>query len=78
MGVPVSPEDILTPQQLADRLQVSLTWVREKMRHRAKHPLPAIRLGRYLRFNWADIEVWLEERKRPQPFRPKKRRRKVA
>ena len=44
-------EDILTPDQLAERLQVGVNWVYEKSRgeHSGK-PLPVLRCGRYLRF----------------------------
>ena len=49
--------------QLAARLAVPQTWVREKTRERAqlrdKDPLPVVRLGKYVRFNWPDIEKWL-------------------
>lgn len=54
---------LLTPQQLAERLSVPTSWIREKCRHRAlvrdHDPLPYIKLGRYIRFRWADVEVWL-------------------
>jgi len=55
-------EDILTPDQLAERLQVSVNWVYEKSRSRGKHtgkPLPVLRCGRYLRFYWRDVCEWL-------------------
>jgi hypothetical protein len=59
------PEDLLTPEQLAERLQVSPSWVFEQTRHRAKvrnknkPPLPTIRLGKYLRFSWIAVSEWL-------------------
>jgi hypothetical protein len=43
-------EDILTPQQLAERLQVGVSWVYEKSRRRGEHtekPLPVLHCGRY-------------------------------
>lgn len=55
-------EDILTPQQLAERLQVGVSWVYEKSRRRGEHtekPLPVLRCGRYLRFYWPDVCEWL-------------------
>jgi hypothetical protein len=59
------PEDILTPEQLAERLQVSKSWVFEQTRNRAKvrnkKPLPCIRLGKYLRFSWIQVCEWLAE-----------------
>jgi hypothetical protein len=52
----------LTPNQLAERLQVGVNWVYEKCRNRGKHsgePLPVLRCGRYLRFYWPDVCAWL-------------------
>jgi hypothetical protein len=54
--------DIVTPNQLAERLQVGVNWVYEKSRSRGKHsgePLPVLRCGRYLRFYWPDVCAWL-------------------
>lgn len=62
--------DILTPNQLAARLQVGVNWVYEKCRSRGKHsgePLPVLRCGRYLRFYWPDVCAWLRGGKDPQP-----------
>ncbi|MBI3670348.1 MAG: helix-turn-helix domain-containing protein [Acidobacteria bacterium] len=59
--------EILTPAQVAERLQVKPSWVYEQTRERASirnpDPLPHIKLGRYLRFDWEDILAWLERRK---------------
>jgi predicted DNA-binding transcriptional regulator AlpA len=58
----MKPEDILTPDQLAERLQVKRSWVYEKCRRRGKYsgaPMPSRNLGRYLRFYWPDICEWL-------------------
>lgn len=60
----MKPEDILTPDQLAERLQVGVNWVYEKSRTRGKHggkPLPVLRCGRYLRFYWPDVCEWLRD-----------------
>jgi hypothetical protein len=60
---PVFGAVLLTPQQLAVRLAVPTSWIREKTRTRARardsDPLPVIRLGKYVRFRWSDIEAWL-------------------
>lgn len=59
--------EILTPAQLAERLQVGVSWIYEQTRSRASvrnsDPLPHIQMGRYLRFYWPDICAWLEHRK---------------
>jgi hypothetical protein len=55
--------NLLTPQQLAERLAVPQSWVREKTRQRARvrdrDPLPVVRLGKYVRFSWPAVEKWL-------------------
>lgn len=56
--------EILTPEQLAERLQVGVNWVYEKSRSRGDHsskPLPVLRCGRYLRFYWPDVCEWLRD-----------------
>jgi hypothetical protein len=58
----LEPADILTPEQLAERLQVGVNWVYEKSRARGAHggtPLPVLRCGRYLRFDWNAVCAWL-------------------
>jgi hypothetical protein len=58
--------DLLTPAQLAERLQVKKTWVYEQTRNRMNvrnsDPLPHIQMGRYLRFVWDDVWEWLQRR----------------
>lgn len=57
----ISPSDILTPQELAERLKVDVGWVYEKTRTNGTrgNPLPVLRAGRYLRFCWPDVCAWL-------------------
>lgn len=54
---------LLTPEELAARLAVPPSWIREKTRERArvrdKDPLPFVRLGKYVRFRWTDVENWI-------------------
>lgn len=59
----IDPNQILTLPEVAERLKVSQRWVYEKSRRRCQNPLPAIRIGRYLRFDWTDISTWLHEQK---------------
>jgi hypothetical protein len=59
---PLNPTELLTPDQLAERLKVGVDWVYEKSRARGQHnskPLPVLRCGRYLRFYWPDVCGWL-------------------
>jgi hypothetical protein len=66
---PLEPSDILTPAQLAARLQVHVSWVYEQTRvreQRSANPLPCLRIGRYLRFSWVDVCGWIRNQK-PSP-----------
>ncbi len=67
--VSVSPQDILTPKELAVRLKVPESWVFEKTRKRQQNPLPVFRIGRYLRFNWSAVAAWLESTGNTKPKR---------
>jgi excisionase family DNA binding protein len=46
---------------VAERLGVPVTWVRESARSGA---LPHVKLGRWVRFDMADVDAWLESCKR--------------
>jgi len=58
---PIDPSQILTRGELAQRLKVSERWVNEKTCRRSQNPLPTIRIGRYLRFDWVSVSAWLRE-----------------
>ena len=58
-------ERLLTAEEIAERLAVPVSWVRESTRSGA---MPHVRLGRYVRFEIGDVEAWLEKCK--QPGRP--------
>jgi hypothetical protein len=58
----VNSEDILTPQELATRLKVDVSWIYEKTRTRKQGSiprLPVFRCGKYIRFYWPDVSAWL-------------------
>lgn len=59
---PAVSEPILTIEQVAERLQMKVSQVRELLRRRNKRPLPALKCGgKFLRFKWSMVEVWLHE-----------------
>jgi hypothetical protein len=64
----LDPADILTPQELAERLKVRKSWVFEQTRTRSKvrnkNPLPCLRMGKLLRFSWTAVSDWLAESNR--------------
>jgi excisionase family DNA binding protein len=60
----IDPSQILTLKEVAERLKVSERWVYEKSRRRCQNPLPTIRIGRYLRFDWTSVSAWLRQQER--------------
>jgi excisionase family DNA binding protein len=64
---------LLNAAEVAERLAVPRSWVLESARSGA---IPHLRLGRYLRFSWPDVEAWLAECRKPG--RPIAFRRNVA
>jgi hypothetical protein len=59
----LDPKDVLTPEELAQRLKVRVGWIYEKSRARGQHasakPLPCLHMGRYIRFYWPDVCDWM-------------------
>jgi len=55
-------ERLMTADDVAELLSVPVSWVRESTRSGA---MPCVRLGRYVRFERAAVEGWLEECRQP-------------
>jgi len=53
---------LLTAAEVAELLNVPVTWGRESTRSGA---MPYIPLGRYRRYRESDVQAWLEECSRP-------------
>ncbi len=54
---------LLTVQDVADLLQVPVSWVYEHTRPQCANPLPCMKVGKYLRFLSTDITAYLERRR---------------
>jgi excisionase family DNA binding protein len=50
----------LTAEEVAVRLGVLPSWVEKAAR---ANRIPHVRVGRYRRFRWPDIEAWLENQR---------------
>ncbi len=65
-SVPQKTFELLTAEELAQKLRVPVSWIREQTRLRSLQgdPLPHLRLGRYVRFQWgsSELEGWLRRR----------------
>jgi hypothetical protein len=57
----LEPADILTPKQLAERLQVPVSWVYKHTDNSRSNGnrLPVLRCDGFLRFSWPDVCAWL-------------------
>jgi excisionase family DNA binding protein len=62
----VAPDRLLTDAEAAELLNVKPSWVGEAAR---AGRLPCIMLGRYRRFDRADLLGWLKEQKTGGPKR---------
>jgi hypothetical protein len=69
INLPVSPAEtpsveIIDSKELASRLKLPESWVRDQVRRRATDPIPHLRFGKYVRFAWGSPELnqWLEAR----------------
>lgn len=57
-------EPLLTPEQVAEVLAVDgVAAVYELTRARARDPLPALRVGKYLRVRPSELHEWLERQR---------------
>lgn len=60
-------EQLIDTEELARRLAVKPTWVRDQLRKRAKirshgRPLlPRVKVGKHVRFSWKDVCNWLDQ-----------------
>lgn len=61
---PLIRYEFVDSRELARRLTVPTSWVRDQARARAQDPLPHVRLGKYVRFLWGspELEDWIARR----------------
>jgi excisionase family DNA binding protein len=50
-------------EEVADLLQVPVSWVYERTRRRGRDRLPGFHLGKYWRFDESEIRAWLEQQR---------------
>ena len=54
---------LLTVEDVAELLNVPVSWVYEHTRKRALDRIPGFRLGKYWRFREADVLAWIERQR---------------
>ncbi len=57
--------ELIDASELAMRWRLPESWIREQTRSRCVDPIPHLRLGRYVRFEWGSPELaaWLTKRR---------------
>ena len=58
----MNPIEIIDSSELASRLKIPESWVRDHTRNRTNDPIPHLQPGRYVRFRWGSPKLadWLE------------------
>ncbi len=58
---PMRLYEMIGPIELARRLTLPETWVRDRTRLYAADPIPHLKFGKYVRFRWGspEMEAWL-------------------
>jgi excisionase family DNA binding protein len=57
-------QKLLTVEEVAKLFQVHTSWVYERTRKRGMEQLPHLKLGKYLRFEEAAVQEFLERQRR--------------
>jgi excisionase family DNA binding protein len=55
--------ELMTVQQVAELLQVPVSWVYGRLRKRSLERLPGYRLGKYWRFDKEEVLAWLAQQR---------------
>jgi hypothetical protein len=58
--------EVIDAEELAKSWRLPESWIREQTRTRAGDPLPCVRFGRYVRFEWGSpkLMAWYNRRRR--------------
>ena len=65
--------DLLTVQETANLLKVSVSWVYEHVRPDAEERLPVVKLGKYLRFDRRDLQAYIDAKRAASRRQPRRR-----
>jgi excisionase family DNA binding protein len=61
--VPQPRRSLLSVEEVAELLQVPVSWVYERTRSRSVNRIPGFRLGKYWRFEEGEVMSWLERQR---------------
>jgi excisionase family DNA binding protein len=54
---------LLSVEEVAQLLQVPVSWVYDRTRNRGLNRIPGFRLGKYWRFRATDVLAWIERQR---------------
>ncbi|MGO9136225.1 MAG: helix-turn-helix domain-containing protein [Syntrophales bacterium] len=54
--------ELLTISEMAKRLKVPLSWLYARTRIKDVNTIPHVRIGKYIRFNEAEVMTWLKHK----------------
>ena len=63
VAIPSVRRTLLSVEEVAELLQVPVSWVYERTRSRGLNRIPGFRLGKYWRFDEGDVRAWLERQR---------------
>jgi excisionase family DNA binding protein len=61
-------DDLMTVEEVASLLKVKVSWVYDRISDSHGHPLPHVRLGRYIRFERAAVIAFIQQQRKAYPF----------
>lgn len=56
----MSDQNLLTIDEVAERLRVPKSWLYSKTRETGPDAIPRLKVGKYLRFYFDEVMVWIE------------------
>jgi excisionase family DNA binding protein len=66
-------DELLTVHDAAHFLKVSVSWIYEHTRDDAQDRLPFVKLGKYLRFDRADLRAYIDAKRAASRRQPRRR-----
>lgn len=59
-GPSVNDLDVMTGDELCAKLKIKKSFLYSPARRKGPDPIPAIRIGKYLRYRLPDVMAWIE------------------
>ena len=56
--------DLLTADQLARKLNITVSWIYSHARKKGDNSIPHLKLGKYIRFSESDVRLWLHSKQK--------------